>query len=397
MLRVVEREGGADGWIPAVVHRGLSARFLQDEALIGAEECMCGRVCSCLGDPALPFFTVGGSFVWGRVQSIADEFTPQALGNVRGRCILEGYDSIAILPLAGQNGPIGSLHLADFAPEKFSGSIDILEAACWACGPLLARHEKKERQRALLEAAEAALLPRELPQIPGLELAVAFTSATEMAQVGGDFYDAVALPSGEVSIFVGDYCGHGIEAAGMAARARHGISDLVRTCPDPDPAELLARANEFLTEVVPAGRFVTLVFCHHSGEGELGAAVAGHPRPLRLVQGGAPEEIVLPPNMPLGLDSNATFASETIRFSRVRYCCSTLTASPTLAAMASSSGLGESPTSGGKPRAARFPICLGLCVGKANASMGTDKHRTTAWFWSRSSWVESSEGVPGVC
>ena len=144
---------------------------------------------------------------------------------------------------------------------------------------------------------EAALLPREVPQIPGLELAVAFTSATELAQVGGDFYDAVALDSGEVLIYVWDYCGKGIEAAGMAARARFGITNLVRTYSD--PGELLARANDFLADVLPAGRFVTLAVCRYYREGELAAAVAGHPRPLRLEQGGALEEIVLPPNLPL--------------------------------------------------------------------------------------------------
>ena len=313
MLRLVERDGGAGGWIPAVVRRGLSARFLQDEALIGAEECLCGRVSSCLGDPGLPFFTVGGSFVWGRVQSIAEEFPPQALGNMRGRCVLEGYESLAIFPLLSEDGPVGSLRLADFSPEKFSGSADILEAACRVCGPLLARHQDEERERALLQTVEAALLPREVPQIPGLELAVAFTSATELAQVGGDFYDAVALDSGEVLIYVGDYCGKGIEAAGMAARARFGITNLVRSYPD--PAELLARANDFLADVLPAGRFVTLAVCRYSREGELAAAVAGHPRPLRLEQGGALEEIVLPFNMPLGLDPGVPFASDTVRFS----------------------------------------------------------------------------------
>ena len=314
MLRLVQPEGRAGQWIPAVVHRGLSGRFLQDEALIGAEECMCGRVCSALGDPGLPFFTPGGSFVWGRVQGIAEEFPPEVLGNVRGRCILEGYDSIAIFPLLSEKGPIGSLHLADFASDKFSGSADILEAACRACGPLLVRHQGKERERALLGAVEAALLPRELPQIPGLELAVAFTSATEMAEVGGDFYDAFALGSGEVLIFVGDYCGNGIEAAGLAARARYGITSLARTCED--PAELLARANEFLANALPAGRFVTLVVCRYSGEGELVAAAAGHPRPLRLEPEGELEEIVIPANLPLGLDLGAPFVSKAVRFSQ---------------------------------------------------------------------------------
>ena len=309
MLRLVHPADPAGGWIPALVCRGLSERFLQDEGLIGRQECMCGRVCSSLGDPRLPFFTPGGSFVWGRVQSIAREFPPEVLGNVRGRCIQEGYDSIAIFPLVGQKGPIGSLHLADFAPEKFSGTAPLLEEACRECGPLLARHKDREREQTLVQAVERALLPQELPKIPGLDLAVAFTSASEMAQVGGDFYDAVLLDSGDVLIYVGDCCGKGIEVAGMAARARHGITSLIQS--SPQPGALLTRANEFLADALPAGRFVTLVVCGYGWNGELSAAVAGHPRPLHLKSGGPVSEIALPTNLPLGIDREAPFAGKT--------------------------------------------------------------------------------------
>ncbi len=312
MLRMVETEGRGGGWIPAVVHRGLNARFLQDEALIGAGECMCGRVCSRLGDPGLPFFTAGGSFVWGRVQSIGKEFAPEELGHVRGRCILEGYESIAIFPLLGEDGSLGSLHLADSAPEKFSASADVLEQACRICGSFLGRYQEEERQRALLQAVEMALLPRDLPRIPGVDLAVAFTSATEMAQVGGDFYDAFALDSGEVVVYVGDCCGKGIEVAGMAAQARRGISELARTCGD--PSELLAQANRLLADVISADRFVTLVICRYSAAGELAAAVAGHPPPVRLEQGGTLEEIDLPANLPLGVGASELFAGGTVPF-----------------------------------------------------------------------------------
>lgn len=99
----------------------------------------------------------------------------------------------------------------------------------------------------------------------------------------------------------------------MVARARYGITNLVRTYSD--PGELLARANEFLAAALPAGRFVTLAVCRYSREGELAAAVAGHPRPLLLEQRGALEEIVLPHNPPLGLDPGVPFASEIVRLS----------------------------------------------------------------------------------
>ena len=157
---------------------------------------MCGRVCSGLADPHLPFFTEGGSFLWGRVQSIGEEFSPELLGSVRGRCIAEGYDSIAILPLMSREGPLGSLHLADFGSEKFFSHAELLETACWLCGPLLSGFRDHEFEQATIATVEAALMPRVAPHVEGLDLAVAFTSATEGARVGGDFYDIHELGDG---------------------------------------------------------------------------------------------------------------------------------------------------------------------------------------------------------
>ena len=61
---------------------------------------------------------------------------------------------------------------------------------------------------------------------------------------------------------------------------------------------------------------MTLVVCRYSGEGELVAAAAGHPRPLRLEPEGELEEIVIPANLPLGLDLGAPFVSKAVRFSQ---------------------------------------------------------------------------------
>jgi hypothetical protein len=122
------------------------------------------------------------------VQSIAGEFPPEALGEVRGRCIVEGYESLAVVPLrGGDNAPVGALHLADRAPNKFEAWIDLLEALSGACGPLLTRHEEREME--LVGALQAALAPGELPFVPGLEFALAFSSATESASWAATFYD----------------------------------------------------------------------------------------------------------------------------------------------------------------------------------------------------------------
>ena len=203
---------------------------------------------------------------------------------------------MAIFPLLGAAGPVGSLHLAEFGREKFAWHAELLETACRTCGPLLVRHHDREFEEATVAAVESALMPRSVPQVEGLDLEVAFTSATEGARVGGDFYDVIELDSGDALVFVGDYTGNGIEVAGTAARVREAVASLGRE--DVEPGELLRRVNRVLRDILPAGRLVTLAVCRFSRKGDVTVAVAGHPWPLRLDPEGDADEITLPPNVP---------------------------------------------------------------------------------------------------
>ena len=228
------------------------------------------------------------------------------------------------------------------------------------------RYRAEEREGALIRATEAALMPRDLPEIPGLDLAVSFTSATAVARVGGDFYDVIDLGDGNVLIYVGDYSGNGIEVAGLAARARHALSTLAgeylagkrssgwrstgagwtdarstgrrstdlagarsadaaasrRVSPRAaasrvadlagalsDLSVLVSLANGLLERVLPREQFVTGAFCRLSEDGTLGAALAGHPQPMLLSRDWEAQEIALPANRPLGLPTHAPFAA----------------------------------------------------------------------------------------
>jgi sigma-B regulation protein RsbU (phosphoserine phosphatase) len=78
----------------------------------------------------------------------------------------------------------------------------------------------QERMRRELEIAaeiQVSLLPRGLPQIPGVEFAVASLPATE---VGGDFYDFIPLDENRLGIVVGDVAGKGVPAAMLTSLAR---------------------------------------------------------------------------------------------------------------------------------------------------------------------------------
>lgn len=146
LLRLAEHTATLDGWIPTVAYFGLTDCFLADEGVIRSDECMCGRVAAGMVDHSLPFFSELGSFVWGRAQTIAEEFAAEALGEVRGRCIREGFESIAIFPISDSEArTIGVLHLADFRRERFASHASTLECACRVCGPLLIRGRADEQ------------------------------------------------------------------------------------------------------------------------------------------------------------------------------------------------------------------------------------------------------------
>lgn len=262
---------------------------------------MCGRICRGCPDLDFPFFTAGGSFAWGDVQTIGRDYPVEALGDIRGRCIHEGFESVAIVPLVGQEGsPVGCLHLADFAHGKFTDHLDALEELGRLSGPLLERFPAEQREASVIKAVETALMPEEVEEAPGLDVAVSFTSATETARLGGDFYDVIELENGGTILVVGDYAGKGIGAAGMAARARYAIAAAATACGGGDLDTVLATAEAALRGSLPKGAFVTVAVCRYSPDGKLEAAVAGHPAPLLLEPGGDTEEMVLPANRPVG-------------------------------------------------------------------------------------------------
>ncbi len=67
------------------------------------------------------------------------------------------------------------------------------------------------------------------------------------------------------------------------------------------------RDEERLKEVLPFGKFVTLVACNYSRNGALSTALAGHPSPIILGHAGEATELLLPPNAPLGFSRSKDF------------------------------------------------------------------------------------------
>ncbi len=115
---------------------------------------------------------------------------------------------------------------------------------------------------------------------------------------GGDFYDLVPLANGRIGVLIGDVAGKGSAAATVMARVRPILRAEAAT--GANPAEILRRANERITAIMPAGCFLTALYALlNPMSGVVRIANAGHNQPLvRTIQG---VERIDATGFPLGL------------------------------------------------------------------------------------------------
>ncbi|MEU4798455.1 SpoIIE family protein phosphatase [Streptomyces sp. NPDC023327] len=118
------------------------------------------------------------------------------------------------------------------------------EVALAATRDQLAHTEQQaaESNRLTLQLQHAIMPPTQAPlSSPGLQIAVRYRPAESESMVGGDWYDAVTLPSKQILLCVGDVAGHGIEAATSMVVLRNAMRGLAVT--GAGPGQLLSWLN----------------------------------------------------------------------------------------------------------------------------------------------------------
>jgi phosphoserine phosphatase RsbU/P len=197
-----------------------------------------------------------------------------------GGGVTEG--SLIAVPLRLEGEVIGVLAAGAAASDCFSEQdLRLLELVGERLALAIGQAELREREQRLAETLQRTMLPQSLPAVPGVQLAARYVP--QAASVGGDFYDAVALPSGALGVAIGDVTGKGLRAAAAMGRLRSALHAyaLDRT----RPADVLHRLGR-LAEVDGAmATALYLVLDPRSGGMEL--ASAGHLPPLRISSGGA--------------------------------------------------------------------------------------------------------------
>jgi sigma-B regulation protein RsbU (phosphoserine phosphatase) len=145
-----------------------------------------------------------------------------------------------------------------------------------------ARLELQEEELARAREIQQSLLPRNIPQISGFEVAGAWQPASA---VSGDYYDVLRLGDHQLGICIADVVGKGVSAALLMANVQAAVRAFATD--SESPARVCAKVNRLLHENIATGKFVTFLYGILDGETHtFQYCNAGHLYPIFL-SGGA--------------------------------------------------------------------------------------------------------------
>lgn len=213
-----------------------------------------------------------------------------------------GASSAAYLPLIAQGRPIGALGLLYRRRQGFSPQErHLLIALSGSIAQSLQRAILFDQEHDIAQGLQTAMLPRTIPRVPGTQISVRYRSARQATDIGGDWYDVVALPGGRVAVVVGDVQGHDTHAAAVMGQLRIALRAYAGE--GHPPASVMARASAFLYEL-DTDRFATCLYAQvDPATGSALLVRAGHIDPLVRQSDGTVRGLPTAGGLPLGLSA----------------------------------------------------------------------------------------------
>jgi phosphoserine phosphatase RsbU/P len=223
--------------------------------------------------------------------------------------------SLICVPLASHGELIGFLHATKAFQYGFDqDDIDVLTTfadhvtIAIENSKLIAKSLERERfQQEIMVAQQMQkrLLPQRIPQYAGLDVAALSEPSLE---VGGDYYDFVALDAHRFGVVVGDVSGKGVSAAFYMAEVKGIFQSLSRLAAS--PKDLLLRANQALSDSLEKNAFISLLYAIFDTEkSSVTLARAGH-CPMIHISGNSTKD-VRPSGLGLGLTHEKIFEDST--------------------------------------------------------------------------------------
>lgn len=163
--------------------------------------------------------------------------------------------------------------------------------------------QKIEEELDVARRIQQSLLPRNLPQKGWF---VVCGSSESSHQVGGDYFDVMAIGPDTWSLVVADVSGKGVSSALLASFLQGAFLSASTTT---DIGDVLARINSFLCDRAEHGKYATMFYSKLDVSGRLTFANAGHCAPLLVRKSGEVEKLTAT-STPVGLVDGAPFGVE---------------------------------------------------------------------------------------
>jgi PAS domain S-box-containing protein len=206
--------------------------------------------------------------------------------------------SAITLPLAARGRTLGALSVYRSADRPPADADDVATAREVAGRVALALDNARlyEQQRRLAEGLQRSLLTAP-PEPDHAEIVVRYRPAMEVAQVGGDWYDAFLQPPGATMVVIGDVVGHDTEAAAAMGQLRGMLRGIAYRA-GLGPAAVLTDLDAAI-QGLGMGTMATAAIARVEATAEervagitrLRWSNAGHPPPLLLHPDGSVEEL----------------------------------------------------------------------------------------------------------
>ena len=244
--------------------------------------------------PAAEIMKLGSDAVIGDMDEEFMRTTTQNEDHYRLIRDLE-FQQYMCAPLRARGRLLGTLTLVSagsgrrFRPEDLA----LVQALADRVANVVDNARLYSEQARVARSLQAALLPRALPAIPGMQVAAAYQAAGEGNEVGGDFYDLFEVGRGIWAVVIGDVCGRGPDAAAVTGLVRHALHASGRN--NRNPRAMLQVANSMLCEEEDRSieRFCTaaVAVVRPGRVARVAYAAAGHPPALVRRADGRIEEL----------------------------------------------------------------------------------------------------------
>ncbi len=235
---------------------------------------------------------------------------PEGLTNLLGLRLPTTTSALAVVGLTNKGGrgfTAGDGKLLTSVAEQIAAIINntLLHQQILA-------QERMQRELEIAAEIQISLLPRGLPEIPGVEFAVASLPATE---VGGDFYDFISLNEDCLGIVVGDVAGKGVPAAMLTSLARTILR--VEAGYGHSPQRVITQTNQaLLQDLQHAEMFVTALVAYLNRDDlTLTYANAGHTPGLWWRADQGTFELLTATTPPLGIQVADEGSDQTLQLS----------------------------------------------------------------------------------